>query len=89
MARLKRKSDSDLLASIDSKIDIITTTLAVTCEKVATHEKDINGNGTGGLKRDVKALEEGMWRAKGWAAALGTMAGGVISMIVAYFKHGK
>lgn len=53
---LKRKVDFEILDRIEGKLDIANNTLAVTCEKVARHDKVLFGNGQPGLVKEHEKL---------------------------------
>jgi hypothetical protein len=87
---LKRKVDYEILERIEDslsqlheKVDIQSTTLAVTCKQVDIHDKALNGNGRQGLVSDVVDIKKEMARQKGYIAAIGT----VVTVAVNFFWH--
>jgi hypothetical protein len=87
---LKRKVDYEILERIEDslsqlheKVDIQSTTLAVTCKQVDIHDKALNGNGRQGLVSDVVDIKKEMARQKGYIAAIGT----VVTVAANFFWH--
>ena len=93
---LKRKVDYEILERIEDslsqlheKVDIQSTTLAVTCKQVDIHDKTLNGNGRQGLVSDVIDIKKEMARQKGYIAAIGTVVTVAANFVWHFVKGGK
>ena len=100
---LKRKVDYEILERIEDslsqlheKVDIQSTTLAVTCKQVDIHDKTLNGNGRQGLVADVVDIKKEIARQKGYIAAqkryiaaIGTVVTVAANFVWHFVKGGK
>ena len=93
---LKRKVDYEILERIEDslsqlheKVDIQSTTLAVTCKQVDIHDKALSGNGRQGLVADVVDIKKEMARQKGYIAAIGTVVTVAANFVWHFVKGGK
>jgi hypothetical protein len=87
MVKLKREDDYKVLDRIETKLDALTSTLAVTCEIVGRHDKDINGNGQPGLNQKVATLENSASEAKGKAKGTAQLWSAIISVAVGVMTY--
>lgn len=89
MVKLKREDDYKVLQRIEEKLDGLANTVAVTCEIVGRHDKDINGNGKPGLIDDVATLKSDVKSAKTGAIWVSAVIGAAWAVVVVWFKGGK
>lgn len=90
MPKLKRKSDTDLLSSIDFKLDELCTTQAVYAEIVKRHELDINGkDNESGMKGEIKILNLKASEVKGWAIGASAILTTVWAVVAHFLGRNK